>query len=86
MPTYTALGLLQVGFFVKECPEGEKGESRPMKDRLCPGTTPYSQSIQVPRCQRRTLSATRRAHFAPSSGLRPFVIIPQFALRVNTIG
>jgi len=35
--------------FLFECSEGEKGESRPMKDRLCPGTTPYSESIRVPR-------------------------------------
>ena len=39
----------RLAFFVQEGSEGEKGESRPIKDRLCPDTTPYSQSIQTRR-------------------------------------
>ena len=50
MPTYAVLDLAhRLAFFVPKCSQGEKGESRPMKDRLCPGTTPYSQSIQIRR-------------------------------------
>jgi hypothetical protein len=37
----------------KRVPSVRKAKADPiimMKDRLCPGTTPYSQSIQFPRC------------------------------------
>ncbi len=47
--TYIALGPVQVSVFCfKESFECEKGESRPIKDRLCSGTTPCSQSIKSP--------------------------------------
>jgi hypothetical protein len=46
MAAYAALDLVLVAFFVKERSEGEKGESRPMKDRLCLGTTPYSRAFK----------------------------------------
>jgi hypothetical protein len=53
MPTYAALALAHgLAFLVQEGSKGEKGESRPLKDRLCPGTTPCSQNIQVRRSQR----------------------------------
>ena len=53
MTTYANLGRSRSGLgwrvLFKACSEGEKGESRPLKDRLCPGTTPDSWSIQVRR-------------------------------------
>jgi hypothetical protein len=43
-----------------------------MKDRLCPGTTPYSQSIRVPRCQRRTLNAYQKSALCALVGIAHF--------------
>ena len=43
-----------------------------MKDRLCPGTTPYSQSIRVPRCQRWTLNAYQKSALCALVGIAHF--------------
>ena len=43
-----------------------------MKDRLCPGTTPYSQSIRVPRCQRWILNAYHKSALCALVGIAHF--------------
>ena len=54
-----------------------------MKDRLCPGTTPDSWSIQVRRGKRRPLNASHKSAFAPRPGLRRLASLPQVALSVK---
>jgi hypothetical protein len=52
-----------------------------MKDRLCPGTTSYSQSIRVPRCQRWTLNAYQKNALCVLVGIAHFCKFTTICIR-----